>query len=91
MGSRNRLAALAVIAAVAATATGGCIYSNTEKERVVTAPAPPTVAATGSHRVVTYPEGRWTLHGDGTTASPHYWVWVPAGSTPPPPPPVPVR
>jgi hypothetical protein len=41
--------------------------------------------------VVSYPEGRWTLYGDGTTASPNYWVWVPAGAAPPPPPPLPRR
>jgi hypothetical protein len=41
--------------------------------------------------VVAYPEGRWTLYGDGTAASPHYWVWVPAGAVPPPPPPLPRR
>jgi hypothetical protein len=28
-----------------------------------------------------------TIDGYGTSASPHYWVWVPAGATPPPPPP----
>ena len=38
-----------------------------------------------------YSLGRWTLYGDGTTASPNYWVWVPAGATPPPPPPLPRR
>jgi len=69
---------------------GGCIYSSTEKERVVTTPAPPVVAQS-SERVVTHPEGRWQLHGDGTTATPHYWVWVPVGSAPPPPPPLPRR
>jgi hypothetical protein len=47
--------------------------------------------AQSTERVVTYPEGRWQLHGDGTSASPHYWVWVPAGSSPPPPPPLPRR
>jgi hypothetical protein len=73
-----------------ALSLGGCIYSSTEKERVVTTPAPPVVAQS-TERVVTYPEGRWQLYGDGTTASPHYWVWVPAGSTPPPPPPIPRR
>jgi hypothetical protein len=65
---------------------------HSEKERVVQAPpAPPIVAQVPADRVVTYPEGRWTLYGDGTTTSPHYWVWVPAGATPPPPPPLPRR
>jgi hypothetical protein len=67
---------------------GGCIYSSPEKERVVTAPAPPVVAQSTD---VAYPNGRWQLYGDGTTSSPHYWVWVPAGSTPPPPPRLPRR
>lgn len=34
-------------------------------------------------------EGRYQLYGDGTSASPYYYVWVPAGATvlaPPPPP-----
>jgi hypothetical protein len=95
MALRSRLAPLAITLAVVATGAGGCIYSSTEKERVVTAPAPPVVAQAPSDRpndrIVTYPEGRWTLYGDGTTASPHYWVWVPAGASPPAPPPIPTR
>lgn len=91
MALRSRFAPLAIIVAVVAAGAGGCIYSSTEKERVVTSPAPPVVAQAGSDRVVTYPEGRWTLYGDGTTASPHYWVWVPAGASPPAPPPIPTR
>ena len=90
MTLRARFAPLALTVVVVATGVGGCIYSSTEKERVVTAPAPP-VAQAGTDRVVTYPEGRWTLYGNGTTASPHYWVWVPAGTSPPPPPPIPAR
>ena len=95
MRLRYGLAPLALSIAVVAAGAGGCIYSSTEKERVVTAPAPapPTtvIAQAPTDRVVTYPEGRWTLYGNGTTASPHYWVWVPAGTTPPPPPPIPTR
>ena len=97
MTLRARFAPLALTVAVVAAGAGGCIYSSTEKERVVTAPAAPAaptpvvVAQTPPDRVVTYPEGRWTLYGNGTTASPHYWVWVPTGSTPPPPPPIPAR
>jgi hypothetical protein len=81
-----------------ALTVGGCIYSSTEKERVVSAPAsapapPPTVVVQQppTDRVVTYPEGRWQLYGEGTSASPHYWVWLPAGSNPPAPPPIPRR
>jgi hypothetical protein len=50
------------------------------------------VAAVPSDRVVTYPDGRYELHGDGAR-TPYYWVWIPSGNvtTPPPPPPIPVR
>ena len=94
MTLRALYAPLALTVAVAAAGAGGCIYSSTEKERGVTAPAAPTpvvVAQAPSDRVVTYPEGRWTLYGAGTTASPHYWVGVPAGASPPAPPPLPRR
>ena len=33
----------------------------------------------------------YQLYGEGTTASPYYWVWVPAGTTVVPPPPLPRR
>jgi hypothetical protein len=45
----------------------------------------PAAAITPDQRVVAYPHGRWLLYGDGTTASPYAWVWVPIGATPPPP------
>lgn len=90
----SRIPLLVGTMALVATSVGGCIYSS-EKERVVQAPpAPPppvVVAQAPADRVVTYPEGRWTLYGDGTSAAPHYWVWVPAGTAPPPPPPLPRR
>ncbi|HEY7041976.1 MAG TPA: hypothetical protein VID28_24100 [Methylomirabilota bacterium] len=89
---RSRIPLLVGTMALVATTTAGCIYS--EKERIVQAPPPPpttVVAQVPTDRVVTYPEGRWTLYGDGTTAAPHYWVWVPAGTAPPPPPPLPRR
>jgi hypothetical protein len=35
--------------------------------------------------VVTYPEGRWQLYGDGRNSQ-YYWVWIPSGVTPPAPP-----
>jgi hypothetical protein len=71
---------------------GGCVYSK----ETVTEKAVPVVAgvSTPSGRVVTHPEGRYQLYGDGTT-TPYYWVWIPSGMTspapPPPPPPVPSR
>lgn len=90
--TRSRIPLLVGTMALVTTSVGGCIYSSTDKERVVQAPpAPAVVAQVPADRVVTYPEGRWTLYGDGTTTSPHYWVWVPAGATPPPPPPLPRR
>jgi hypothetical protein len=69
----------------------GCIYS---KETTTERQVPVAVAAaTTPERVVTYPEGRYVLYGDGTKV-PYYWVWTPSGVTapmPPPPPPVPTR
>lgn len=92
MNSPTRIPLVVTTLALAATTMGGCIYSSTEKERVVQTPSsPPVVAQVPADRVVTYPEGRWTLYGDGSSASPHYWVWVPAGAAPPPPPPLPRR
>jgi len=56
------------------------------QKRVVPAP-PQTVrlVVTSADRVVTYPDERWQLHGDGTPESPYYWVWVPASRTSPSP------
>jgi hypothetical protein len=95
---RARLVGAAVAAAVLAGSLGGCVYRS-EKEKVVppvvtTAPpavAAPTVVMAPSDRVVTAADGRWQLYGDGTTASPYYWAWIPAGASPPPPPPLPRR
>ena len=57
---------------------------------VPVAPAAPTViVAQPSDRVVTYPQGRYELYGQGSRESPYYWVWVPTGATPPPPPALP--
>jgi hypothetical protein len=69
---------------------GGCVY----RERPVPAASPATtvvVAPTATERVVSYPEGRYELRGDGSTTTPYYWVWIPAGATPPNPPPLPRR
>lgn len=33
--------------------------------------------------------GKYRLYGDGTTSSPYYWVWIPAGTNPPAPPALP--
>ncbi len=69
----------------AATLVGGCTSMQEPTY-------PPTKGAVlGSNpRTVEYPGGRYQLYGEGTTASPYYWVWVPTGSTPTtPPPPLP--
>lgn len=53
---------------------------------------PPTTGAVlnaPGPRSVDYPGGRYQLYGDGSTAAPYYWVWVPAGTNPPPPPALP--
>jgi hypothetical protein len=86
---KNRVLATSLLA-LGGLVLGGCVY----RERPVPAASPPTtvvVAPTASERVVSYPEGRYELRGDGTAAAPYYWVWIPAGATPPAPPPVPRR
>lgn len=85
---KTRLLATSLLALSGAAALGGCVY----RERVVqpaASPATTVVVAAPNDRVVTYPEGRYELRGDGTTSSPYYWVWIPNGSNPvnaPPPP-----
>jgi hypothetical protein len=99
-----RVAALAVAGGILAAALGGCVYSK-ETERVATPPPPVVVAPPAERvvvmppgervvvapgeRVLTSVDGRWQLHGDGTSAAPYYWAWIPAGTNPPPPPPPP--
>jgi hypothetical protein len=86
---KNRLLAATLLTLSGATALGGCAYS----EPAVVPAAGPTVVVppVTSERTVTYPEGRYELRGDGTGASPYYWVWIPRGATPPSPPPPPRR
>ena len=86
---KTRLLATSLLALSGAVALGGCLY----REKAVPAASPATtvvVAPAATSRVVTYPEGRYELRGDGTTTSPYYWVWIPSGATsvpnPPPPP-----
>ena len=55
---------------------GGC-------ETAVTTAPPSAPSAATAPRVVDYPNGRYELRGEGTTASPLYWVWVPAASPAP--------
>jgi hypothetical protein len=81
---KNRLLLSGLMAVSGVAVLGGCVY----RERVVPAasvPAPVVVAPAASERVVTYPEGRYELRGEGSATSPYYWVWIPAGAPPPPP------
>ena len=70
---------------------GGCVYRERTTVPAASPPSTVVVAPAASDRVVTYPEGRYELRGDGTTTAPYYWVWIPAGATPPNPPPLPRR
>ncbi|HXH83568.1 MAG TPA: hypothetical protein VNN07_11675 [Candidatus Tectomicrobia bacterium] len=86
----NTASRASLVALAGAVLLGGCVY----REKVVAAPPaaspPTTVTVAGpAERVVTYPEGRWELRGEGTAASPYYWVWIPEGAAPPALPPVP--
>ena len=56
---------------------GACVTSETEVRAVPAAPAT---------QVVAYPGGQYRLYGSGTTASPSYWVWIPAVASAPAPP-----
>jgi hypothetical protein len=91
--SRKTMRTAAAAFAGAALLGSGCVsYTKETTERTVPVPV---AAATPvpSDRVVTYPEGRYQLYGDGTRV-PYYWVWVPAGASMapvPPPPPLPTR
>jgi hypothetical protein len=86
---KTRMLATSLLALSGAIVMGGCIY----REKAVPAASPATtvvVAPSAADRVVTYPEGRYELRGDGTRTSPYYWVWIPAGATSvPSPPPLP--
>ena len=76
-GHRSRIKTCSIVfAALMAGAAGGC----------ATAPETGTVTATGSPATVPYSNGQYKLYGSGTTASPYYWVWIPAGAVAPAPP-----
>ena len=64
-----------------ALTVGGCVHTE---GTIPAASLPTSVAWPGpAERVVSYPEGRYELHGDGA-ALPFYWVWIPVGNAPPP-------
>jgi hypothetical protein len=75
---KSRILRVVVPAIVVVGLLGGCTYQGPEMRGAVL----------GADRTVEYPNGRWQLNGDGSSASPYYYVWLPGGSTtyPPPPP-----
>jgi len=90
MGKRFLVLSLATLTGVGATT--GCFSTVTETERVTPAPRSTVVVAPPTQRVYTYPQGQYLLRGEGTPASPYYWVWVPSGTQVtalPPLPPIP--
>jgi hypothetical protein len=87
---RSQTLATSVLALSAAGALGACAYPE-RPVPVSTAPRTVIISPAPTERVVRYPEGRYELYGDGTVASPYYWVWIPAGAAPPNPPPAPRR
>lgn len=72
-----------VPASLAVGLLGGCTLDSPYT------PATGAVVGENNPRVVEYSNGRYQLYGDGSTASPYYWVWIPAGTTPPAPPALP--
>src|SRR6266542_4090986 len=92
--SRKTIRTAAAAFAGAALLGSGCVsYTKETTERTVPVPVAAAIPVP-SDRVVTYPEGRYQLYGDGTRV-PYYRVWVPSGASvapvPPPPPPLPMR
>jgi hypothetical protein len=92
--SRKTMRTAAAAFAGAALLGSGCVsYTKETTERTVPVPVAAATPAPPD-RVVTYPEGRYQLYGDGTRV-PYYWVWVPSGASaapaPPAPPPLPTR
>ena len=77
----GRVGAATMLAAMLAS---GCTVARATPPASQPAALPATAIAP-DQRVVAYPHGRWLLYGDGSTASPYTWVWVPTGATPPPP------
>jgi hypothetical protein len=69
---------------LAAMLVSGCTAARPTPPAAAPAALPTSVIAP-DQRVVAYPHGRWQLYGDGSTAAPYTWVWIPTGATPPPP------
>jgi hypothetical protein len=83
----KKLLATSMLMLTGAATLGGC--ASREGRAPAASPAivaPSTIAApTTAERVVSYPEGRYELRGEGTAIAPYYWVWIPTGATPPDP------
>jgi hypothetical protein len=88
---KTRLLPTSLLAVSGALTLSGCVYSEPAVAPAASTPTRVVVAPAPGERVVTYPEGRYELRGEGTVNSPYYWVWIPAGATPPNPPPPPRR
>jgi hypothetical protein len=71
-------------ATVVVAALAGCTVQEPASQ-----PTRGAVVGDNTPRTVQYPNGRYQLYGQGTTESPYYWAWIPAGSNPPSPPPIP--
>jgi hypothetical protein len=80
---KSQTLATSVLALSAAGVLGGCAYPE-RTTPVSTAPRTVIVSPAPAERIVRYPDGRYELYGDGTVASPYYWVWIPSGASPPP-------
>ncbi len=67
-----------VVLALMVGLLGACTTS--QEGGVVTGTSP-------ASQTVSYSNGQYRLYGNGTTAAPYFWVWVPTGVTAPAPPP----
>ncbi len=85
----KRLLVLSMVTLTGIGALAGCMYKRTETERTLTPPPNQVAVVRPTQRVYTYSEGRYELRGDGTSASPYYWVWIPNGAQSVTPPPLP--
>jgi hypothetical protein len=79
----HRVRHFVVCATLAVGAVAGCTVQDpayTPASGATLSTAPTTVE---------YSTGRYQLYGDGSSAMPYYWVWIPKGTNPPNPPPLP--
>ncbi len=93
-----RIVLASALPLLGAAALAGC-FAPAEVATAPPPPPPPAPTTTAvvvtppspvvTQRVITYPEGRYELRGDGRVVA-YYWMWAPTGMTyafaPPPPP-----